>query len=67
MMQVIINGKPEEVSTGVTLLELIETRILDPSRVVAELNREIVPGDRFANTVLSEGDRLELLQFVGGG
>ncbi|PTN39113.1 thiamine biosynthesis protein ThiS [Desulfonatronum sp. SC1] len=66
-MQVIINGKPEEVSTGVTLLELIETRILDPSRVVAELNREIVPGDRFANTVLSEGDRLELLQFVGGG
>ncbi|WP_045218134.1 sulfur carrier protein ThiS [Desulfonatronum thioautotrophicum] len=66
-MRVIINGKPEEVAMGVTLLELIETRQLHPSRVVAELNREIVPGDRFANTILSEGDRLELLQFVGGG
>ncbi len=66
-MQVIINGAPEEVSTEVTLLELIETRKLDTTRVVAELNREIVPGERFANTVLDDGDRLELLQFVGGG
>ncbi|WP_051822497.1 sulfur carrier protein ThiS [Desulfonatronum thiodismutans] len=67
MMQVIINGKPEEISTGVTLLEVIETRKLDPTRVVAELNREVVPGERFANTVMNEGDSLELLQFVGGG
>jgi len=66
-MQVIINGKPEEVSSGVTLLGLVETRNLDPTRVVAELNREIVPGEHFAITVLNEGDSLELLQFVGGG
>ncbi len=66
-MQVIINGKPENVPTGVALLELMEARQLDPSRVVAELNREIVPGEEFPKTRLQEGDRLELLQFVGGG
>ena len=66
-MQVVINGKPEDVPAGITLLELMEARQLEPARVVAELNREIVPGERFANTILNDGDSLELLQFVGGG
>ena len=66
-MQLIINGKQEKISTGATLLQLIEAKQLDPSRVVAELNREIVPGEEFPTTELQEGDRLELLQFVGGG
>lgn len=66
-MLVIINGKPDEIPKGVTLLELMEARKLDPKRVVAELNREIVPGEKFPKTMLQEGDRLELLQFVGGG
>lgn len=66
-MQLIINGKSEEVSTDATLLDLIKARCLDPSQVVAELNLEIVCGDQFSKTELQEGDRLELLQFVGGG
>jgi sulfur carrier protein len=66
-MQMIVNGMSESLQEDVTLHDLIASRDLDPSRVVAELNREIVPGERFANTVLNEGDRLELLQFVGGG
>ena len=67
MMQVVINGKLEDVPAGTTLLELMEARQLDPARVVAELNREIIPGERFPDTALQNGDRLELLQFVGGG
>jgi thiamine biosynthesis protein ThiS len=66
-MQVIINGQAEQVPAGTTIQKLIAAKKLDPGRVVAELNREIVPGERFHETVLHEGDRLELLQFVGGG
>ena len=66
-MQVIVNGTSEPLQEGITLHDLIATRGLDPSRVVAELNREIVPGEEFPKTRLQEGDRLELLQFVGGG
>jgi thiamine biosynthesis protein ThiS len=36
-------------------------------RVAVELNRDIVPRDRWAETVLNEGDRLEIVHFVGGG
>jgi thiamine biosynthesis protein ThiS len=36
-------------------------------RVAVELNRDIVPRDRWAETVLHEGDRLEIVHFVGGG
>ncbi|TVQ98443.1 MAG: sulfur carrier protein ThiS [Desulfovibrionales bacterium] len=66
-MQVIVNGMSESQHEDITLHDLISTRGLDPSRVVAELNREIVPGEEFPKTRLQEGDRLELLQFVGGG
>ena len=66
-MQVTINGKPEDVPARISLLKLMEARQLDPARVVAELNQEIVPGERFADTILNDGDSLELLQFVGGG
>ncbi len=66
-MQVIVNGMSESLQEDVMLHDLIASRGLDPSRVVAELNREIVPGEDFPKTRLQEGDRLELLQFVGGG
>jgi thiamine biosynthesis protein ThiS len=46
------------------LIELLGTK---SDRVAVELNREIVPRDRWAETVLSEGDRLEIVHFVGGG
>ena len=36
-------------------------------RVAVELNRDIVPRDRWAETTLNEGDRLEVVHFVGGG
>lgn len=66
-MQMIVNGMSESLQEGITLHDLITSRGLDPSRVVAELNLAIVPGEEFPKTKLLEGDRLELLQFVGGG
>ena len=40
---------------------------MKPDRVAVELNRDIVPRDRWGETALYEGDRLEIVQFVGGG
>jgi sulfur carrier protein len=50
-----------------TLAALVETLGMKVDRVAVELNREIVPRDLWAETVLNEGDRLEVVHFVGGG
>lgn len=50
-----------------TLAALVEILGMKADRVAVELNREIVPRDRWAETALQEGDRLEIVHFVGGG
>lgn len=66
-MHITVNGTHRHVPHLSTLLDLVQDLGLDPAVVVAELNLAIVPGDRFAGTVLHADDRLELLSFVGGG
>ncbi len=66
-MPIIVNGLEREYRPGQSLRNLIASMNLDPAVVVAELNRDIVPGADFGSTVLRDGDRLELLSFVGGG
>ena len=50
-----------------TLVALVETLGMKPDRVAIELNLDIVPRDRWLETRLNEGDRLEVVHFVGGG
>ena len=50
-----------------TLTTLIEFLNMKSDRVAVEVNREIVPRNRWPQTVLREGDSLEIVQFVGGG
>jgi sulfur carrier protein len=50
-----------------TLAALIESLGMKSDRVAVELNRDIVPRDRWAQTLLKDGDRLEIVHFVGGG
>ena len=66
-MRITVNGETEEITEGLTLLDLIRERGLNPDVVVAELNRDIVARDNFAAVRLNPGDSLELLHFVGGG
>jgi sulfur carrier protein len=66
-MHITLNGTRRDIAPGRTLLDLIAALDLDPTVVVAERNGDIVSGARFAATVLHDGDRLELLSFVGGG
>lgn len=66
-MELLINGEKAALPDGLTLLQLLEQRGLDPKAIIAERNLELVPKDAFAATRLEDGDRLELLHFVGGG
>ena len=66
-MHITLNGTRRDIAPGLTLHDLVLSKNLDPAVVVAERNGDIVPGARFAATVLHDGDRLELLSFVGGG
>mgnify|MGYP001546956110 CR=1 FL=1 len=65
-MRVHVNGDPREVAAG-TILELVQELDLDPRKVAVERNLEIVPRSLHATTALAEGDRIELVVFVGGG
>jgi thiamine biosynthesis protein ThiS len=65
-MNLIINGE-SQVSLAETLSALLDQLGMKSDRVAIELNREIVPRDQWAQTRLAEGDRLEIVHFVGGG
>ena len=67
-MKLQINGEDREFSISpLTLAALVETLGMKPDRVAVELNREIAPRNLWAETVLNEGDHLEVVHFVGGG
>jgi len=69
-MTIQINGQEKtfpDVPHPFTLAALVEILGMKSDRVAIELNRDIVPRDRWAETRLNEGDRLEVVHFVGGG
>jgi len=69
-MKLQINGDERDFSelpASLTLAALVEKLGMKPDRVAVELNHDIVPRDRWAATLLQEGDRLEVVHFVGGG
>jgi thiamine biosynthesis protein ThiS len=65
-MNLTINGEIQ-VSSAETLGALVEGLGMKPDRVAIELNREIVPREQWPQTPLHDGDRLEIVHFVGGG
>jgi sulfur carrier protein len=62
-----INGEERELAEGLTLAALVEQLGMKADRVAVELNRDIVRRELWAQTRLQGGDRLEIVQFVGGG
>ena len=62
-----VNGETRAVREGATLLALLADLSLPESRVAVERNRAIVRKADFGGTVLGEGDRIEIVTFVGGG
>jgi sulfur carrier protein len=67
LMEVQINGESRNFDNSIPLSALLEQLGMKSDRVAVELNRNIVPRVQWAETQVSEGDRLEIVQFVGGG
>ena len=65
-MQVTINGELRDV-TPQTALQLLESLGIDPRKVAVERNAEILPKADYVTAVLADGDRIEIMHFVGGG
>ena len=66
-MRVYVNGEAREVQGSPTLAELITELDLPAARIAVELNREVVRRGEWANTMLRDEDRIEIVHFVGGG
>ena len=66
-MKLFVNGELRESGEGETLAALIQSLGIRPETVVSEVNLKIIQSPERPATKLSEGDRIELIQFVGGG
>ncbi|MBF0426952.1 MAG: sulfur carrier protein ThiS [Magnetococcales bacterium] len=66
-MHITLNGEARDLPVGSTVADLLGTLQLDGRRVAVERNLEVVRKDRFAEVGLAEGDRLEIVHFIGGG
>ena len=66
-MQVTVNGKAETFDKEITIVELLAHLKLEPIRVAVEVNEDVIPRDSFSGHVIRDGDRIEIVTFVGGG
>ncbi len=66
-MKIAINGEQREVAEGLTIAGLLQELRLSVGRIAVEVNEQIVPRAEHATRSLSEGDRVEIVSFVGGG
>jgi thiamine biosynthesis protein ThiS len=66
-VNITLNGKACAFEHPMDVLSLLETLKVSPGSVVVERNREILHRNMFDHVVLTDGDKLELIRFVGGG
>jgi sulfur carrier protein len=62
-----VNGESREVPASITLSEFVRFLALAPERLAIELNRQVVRRADWQQTPLKDGDRVEIVHFVGGG
>ena len=66
-MQIQVNGERRELRDESRLSDLLSELSLAPERVAVELNHQVVRRNEWPNIILKEGDRVEIVHFVGGG
>ena len=67
MPTIVLNGERREIRDDTTVAGLLTELGLDSRQVAVERNQAIVPRAQHADTVLADGDKLEVVTFVGGG
>ena len=66
-MQILVNGERRDAAVGTTVGDLLRELEIRPDRVAVEVNLEILDRQEFARRGLREGDRVEIISFMGGG
>ena len=64
---IIVNGKEINLTEDTTVAEYLEQNQYQVKRIAVELNGDILPKYSYSDTMLEDGDRLEVVTFVGGG
>lgn len=67
MVKIILNGKEKDINASTNLQSLISQLCQDPNRVIVELNGHVIKNLQWTKTAIKDGDKLELVNFVGGG
>lgn len=68
MSKILVNGKQQEIETGLTIAELIKLNdVQQPTMVSIQLNKKFVNRDVYDTTVVNDGDEVDFLYFMGGG
>ena len=62
-----LNGSPYEINHGIKLNELLNKLKIQKNKVAVEVNGEIVEKNKYPNLILNKGDKVEIVQFIGGG
>ena len=65
-MNIKVNGQDRDVPAGTSVLQLIQQHNLTPQKVAVELNRRLIRSEKY-ETILKDGDEVEIVTFVGGG
>ncbi len=66
-MNVFVNGESREIADGAWMADLVEELALNGQRFAVEVNAELIPRSRFSEHHLKPGDKIEIIQAVGGG
>jgi thiamine biosynthesis protein ThiS len=66
-LRISLNGESHEISTALTVEAMLRVFKLDPKKVAVERNLEIVRRSDYGRLMLADGDRLEIVHFIGGG
>jgi thiamine biosynthesis protein ThiS len=66
-MNIILNGEPKDIPANLAVAGLVEELGLKPERLAIEVNRRIIRRADWDATTLAEGDKVEVVHFVGGG
>lgn len=66
-MKIVVNGEERDFDGPLSVADLLETLGLHAPKIAVERNLEIVPRSHYAQTALEDGDRLEIVHFIGGG
>jgi cysteine synthase A len=66
-IEVVINGKKEQVEEGKTVQALLEERKINPRAVAVEVNSKVIEAEKYEATILNPGDQIEFLYYMGGG